>query len=128
MSTGSAAKSELEDAPALTGLIIDARYRVEGHPESVVTGERWLLGPGRHRIGRDRHCRMQLPCPSVSRQHVEIDVMETGGLVVADLGSTNGTQVNGRRVLRLAVSGDFELTVGHQRLRFVEQRSPRTEA
>lgn len=48
--------------------------------------------------------------------------METGGLVVVDLDSTNGTRINGRRVLRQAISGDFELSVGQQRLRFRELR------
>ncbi len=98
-------------------------YQVETPSAEGTAGQRWLLGPGRHRIGRDQQCAICLPCPSVSRQHVELEVMETGGLVVIDLDSTNGTRINGRRILRQAISGDFELGIGQQRLRFRERRS-----
>jgi pSer/pThr/pTyr-binding forkhead associated (FHA) protein len=57
----------------------------------AVTGERPLL------IGRSRGCDLQIPDSDASRRHAEIYRSE-GGFFLRDLGSTNGTFVNGRPV------------------------------
>jgi hypothetical protein len=72
---------------------------------------------GRARIGRSEENDVFLVDPSVSRSHavVEVDGSEP---VVRDLGSTNGTYVNGERVeARFLRDGD-ELTFGNTRMRF----------
>jgi len=56
-----------------------------------ITGERSLL------IGRSRGCDLQIPDSDASRRHAEIYRSE-GGYFLRDLGSTNGTYVNGRPV------------------------------
>lgn len=48
-------------------------------------------------IGRDPSVDLCLPCPSVSGNHAEI-IEEHGQLWLHDLGSTNGTFVNGSRI------------------------------
>ncbi|HEY6101244.1 MAG TPA: diguanylate cyclase [Anaeromyxobacter sp.] len=48
-------------------------------------------------LGRDPDCTVPLPSDDVSRRHARI-APDGGGHVVVDLGSTNGTWVNGRRV------------------------------
>jgi FHA domain len=48
-------------------------------------------------IGRTRHSDVQVDAPSVSRKHAEIALTESG-YVVRDLGSENGTFVNGERI------------------------------
>lgn len=48
-------------------------------------------------IGREEGNLIQLNDERVSRYHVRIQV-ESGNIVLADLGSTNGTKVNGERV------------------------------
>ncbi|MET9730708.1 DUF1707 and FHA domain-containing protein [Streptomyces sp. NPDC006458] len=54
------------------------------------------------RIGRDPACGLRLNHETVSRLHAELT--RQGGLwVLRDLGSTNGTTVNGRRVIGAAV-------------------------
>jgi len=57
--------------------------------------------------GRDADCDQVLDHPMISRRHVRL-VPTTEGLQVEDLGSTNGTYLNGRRILEpaLAQKGD----------------------
>jgi uncharacterized RDD family membrane protein YckC len=58
-------------------------------------------------IGRSRSCDIRLREDTVSRLHAAL-VWRDDGLVVEDLGSSNGTFVNGERVLspRTVVAGD----------------------
>jgi pSer/pThr/pTyr-binding forkhead associated (FHA) protein len=48
-------------------------------------------------LGRKNNCDLRIPLPSVSRQHCEI-LLEDDQARLNDLGSSNGTQVNGERV------------------------------
>jgi hypothetical protein len=69
------------------------------------------------RIGRDPANRLRLSHESVSRVHAELTAQ--GGLwVLRDLGSTNGTTVNGRRVVGAAVVRDGDqVTFGNMSFR-----------
>ena len=51
----------------------------------------------RHAIGRDPGCDLTVSSDSISRRHAQLELRE-GQLVVTDLGSANGTFVNGQRV------------------------------
>jgi pSer/pThr/pTyr-binding forkhead associated (FHA) protein len=68
-------------------------------------------------LGRHDDCVIRIKSSQVSRRHCE--VVETDGkLVVRDLGSSNGTFVNGKRVLgQQALKVGDELTVGSVTLR-----------
>ncbi len=48
-------------------------------------------------VGRAHHCAIVVEHPSVSKEHARVERGE-GGLVVEDLGSTNGTFVNGQKL------------------------------
>src|SRR5687767_13800108 len=48
-------------------------------------------------VGRHGHAALTLPCGTVSCIHAELRI-EDGDLIVKDLGSTNGTFVNGARL------------------------------
>ncbi len=48
-------------------------------------------------LGRKDDCEIIVDCSEVSRHHARITVQE-GGLTLEDLGSTNGTVLNGRRL------------------------------
>lgn len=68
-------------------------------------------------VGRNPDCTIQVTKPSVSRLHSEF-IYNQGVLEVADLGSSNGTFINGREVKRQALRdrdevkcGDFVLRV-----------------
>ncbi|MCS7087889.1 MAG: FHA domain-containing protein [Thermoflexales bacterium] len=62
-----------------------------------MAGQRWALEGERWTIGRDPSCcAIVLPELEVSRRHAEIRRAEDGSLWVTDLGSRNGTWLNGR--------------------------------
>ena len=67
-------------------------------------------------IGRLPECAVVLDDTNISRRHAQV-ALDDGAVVVTDLGSTNGTFVNGRRVTRATVRPGDEITVGISRLR-----------
>ncbi|UCF67311.1 MAG: FHA domain-containing protein [Acidobacteriota bacterium] len=62
-------------------------------------------------IGRDSACTIQLNDPEVSRRHCVL-VHERERLEIIDLGSSNGTLVNGQRVERRALSHGDRIQIG----------------
>lgn len=71
----------------------------------------------RSRIGRSEESEIVLLDPGVSRAHAVVEV--AGGEVsVRDLGSTNGTFLNGRRVETARLRDGDELRFGNSRMRF----------
>jgi len=67
-------------------------------------------------VGRLPECAVVLGDTNVSRRHAQI-ALEGGEIVATDLGSTNGTFVNGRRITRASIRPGDELTIGSSRLR-----------
>jgi len=63
-------------------------------------------------FGRDEDCDVRLDHKSVSKIHCVI-VKTDAGLLLRDLGSTNGTRVNGQRVRRAALSPNDTLAVAN---------------
>ena len=71
-------------------------------------------------IGRSRECEIQLADPNVSRQHAELR-REGDGYVIVDLGSTNGIEVNGRRVKRATLAAGDRIGLGQTELVFEQE-------
>jgi pSer/pThr/pTyr-binding forkhead associated (FHA) protein/S1-C subfamily serine protease len=74
------------------------------------SGERQEVRGRRIRIGRARECEMRpvgLGDTSVSRMHAEVEFPYEGGVVIRDLGSRNGTLLNGA-----AIEDESPLAVG----------------
>ncbi len=86
------------------------------------SGERVTVGHRLVSIGRLPECTVSLNDPNVSRRHAEI--RPGSELTIIDLGSTNGTKVNGLRIdgERVLVDGDI-ISLGSSHLRF-EASSP----
>ncbi|MFF9715076.1 FHA domain-containing protein [Streptomyces sp. NPDC014603] len=81
------AHPELDDAPT--------RLHVVAGPDA---GGVHLLHGGEIRIGRSADADVPLDDPDVSRLHCAVTVGSDGRVAVADLGSTNGTTLDGRPV------------------------------
>jgi pSer/pThr/pTyr-binding forkhead associated (FHA) protein len=61
-------------------------------------------------VGRDEDCDLRLDHKSISKLHCVI-VKTDGLLLIRDLGSTNGTRVNGTRVRRAALLPNDTLSI-----------------
>jgi predicted component of type VI protein secretion system len=62
-------------------------------------------------IGRDEGAKLRIPVPAVSRRHCEVLVSATG-VSIKDLGSSNGTYVNGKKTREASLSPGDLITVG----------------
>jgi hypothetical protein len=61
----------------------------------LMDGKRLVIGAAGATMGRSRQCEVMVDDPNVSRQHAEVRP-RGGSWVVTDLGSTNGSRLNGR--------------------------------
>ncbi len=84
----------------------------------VTEGKRLVVGSGGATVGRSRQCDVMLDDPNISRTHAEVRP-RGGSWVLSDLGSTNGTRLNGRRMTGSEVlkPGD-QIELGTSRITF----------
>lgn len=66
---------------------------IRGTPQ----GHRFFLNEAEMVVGRDPQADISLADPSISRQHAKI-IKKEGRVYLADLGSSNGTVINGRKL------------------------------
>jgi hypothetical protein len=83
----------------------------------TMNGEKRILGERRVVLGRSKECDVQVPDANVSRRHAELR-QEGSVWWVVDLDSTNGTEVNGKRVPRAKLADGDTITVGETDLVF----------
>lgn len=84
----------------------------EPHLVNLTTGRTFTLTPARVLIGRAVNCDIVLNDLNVSRTHAEIRRESTAAWSVADLGSTNGTLVNGRHIAEVMLNEGDRITTG----------------
>jgi pSer/pThr/pTyr-binding forkhead associated (FHA) protein len=70
-------------------------------------------------IGRDPSCRIRLPSTNVSRTHARI-FFRNDEYYIEDLGSTNGTYVNGIRIVKCALRKNDLIYIGGVGILFIE--------
>lgn len=101
-------------------LEVDAT-RVEGSVDWVaaidVDGVRHELKRGTTTVGRGSDSDIQIGDSAASRQHLQLIWDGTAGLA-RDLGSTNGSKINGERFREAALSPGIVITIGQTALQF----------
>jgi hypothetical protein len=104
--------------PSVTGETAITATAVSAATIVLGSGERISLSGDLATIGRQSDCHIVIDDNNVSRIHAEIR-RTAGGWMVTDRGSTNGTKVNGERVVtgRILVNGDT-ITFGSTPVRF----------
>jgi hypothetical protein len=88
----------------------------------VFEGARREVKERRIVIGRSRDCDIQLSDSNVSRRHAELR-QEGASYWIVDLGSTNGMEVNGKRVKRAKLRDGDTVTLGSTEITF-ERETP----
>src|SRR2546421_255988 len=103
------------------------REQFEGYETSLVAELEEYLGEHAKRenygllLGRSRECDIQIEDPNVSRRHAELR-QEGSTYWLVDLDSTNGVEVNGRRVKRAKLETGDTFTVGSTDIAFSTER------
>lgn len=101
-------------------LQIDAS-QVEGTvswaPVLVINGVQHTLKTGTTIIGRGSDADIRVTDDAASRQHLQL-IWDGSSGIARDLGSTNGTKINGQRFREAALSPDTVFTIGQTSLQF----------
>lgn len=84
-------------------------------------GQRLRVDKRRVVLGRSRECDIQIEDSNVSRRHAELRQEGTAFWIV-DLDSTNGLEVNGRKVKRAKLDPGDTFTVGSTEVTFSTER------
>jgi hypothetical protein len=84
-------------------------------------GQRLRVDKRRVVLGRSRECDIQVDDANVSRRHAELRQEGTSFWIV-DLDSTNGLEVNGKRVKRAKLEPGDSFTVGSTEVTFSTER------
>ena len=84
-------------------------------PLLEINGSQYLLTTEKTVLGRGSGCDIVIADPGISRRHLEIDI--TPNCVIArDLGSTNGTYVEGHQVPAATLLDGNTITIGRTRI------------
>jgi hypothetical protein len=83
-------------------------------------GQRHEVAKQRVVIGRSKDADVQVADPNVSRRHAELR-QEGATYWIVDLDSTNGVEVNGKRVKRLKLEDGTRFTVGSTEIKFARE-------
>jgi hypothetical protein len=89
-----------------------------GHARLVSSdGRQYTIAIGSTTIGRGEQATMRLPDVGISRRHARLDY-DGAQVVLTDLGSTNGTLVNGQRISAVALNPGDMIQVGTTTMTF----------
>jgi len=123
------------------GRIVLTPPKAGGKPQITLTvlagpeqGQVFKIARPTTTLGRSNACEIILSDPLVSRQHCQV-LLGMGGVSLRDLGSTNGTFLNGARVTENPLRNQDVLSMGGTRMRFAvelgkpegDSRAPRLD-
>ncbi|MBW3094397.1 FHA domain-containing protein [Bifidobacterium sp. 64T4] len=84
-------------------------------PLLEINGSQYLLTKEKTVLGRGSGCDIVIDDPGISRKHLEIDITPNG-VIARDLGSTNGTYVEGHQVPAATLLDGNTITIGRTRI------------
>ncbi|PLS29240.1 signal peptide protein [Bifidobacterium parmae] len=84
-------------------------------PLLEINGSQYLLTKEKTILGRGSGCDIVIDDPGISRKHLEIDITPNG-VIARDLGSTNGTYVEGHQVPAATLLDGNTITIGRTRI------------
>ena len=87
-------------------------------------GKHFQLSLPEQKIGREASSDIQLFDSEASRSHAEVRVAVDGKCELIDLGSSNGTKVNGKRITRKQLSSGDRIEIGTTLLIFTGTGPP----
>lgn len=109
------------DDSLTTGVLQIDASQVEGAvswiPMIEVEGVQHALRNGTTIVGRGSDADIRVTDSAASRQHLQL-IWDGKAGIARDLGSTNGTKINGQRFREAALSPDTVITIGKTALRF----------
>jgi len=107
--------------PPPTQAVSPEELGVEQEPVTLTyDGTRHEVKKRRVVLGRSRDCDIQLSDSNVSRRHAELR-QEGVSYWIVDLGSTNGMEVNGKRVKRAKLRDGDTITLGSTDVTFSQE-------
>jgi hypothetical protein len=104
-------------AYAIVGRLVEGKGGSGAGSIVLPSGDRFTLTESIITIGRHPDSNLVLADPNVSRNHAEIRP-QGDRYEIVDLGSTNGSRVNGVRVSTQVLNDGDELMFGNTRMRF----------
>ncbi|GAA1600585.1 FhaA domain-containing protein [Leucobacter chromiireducens] len=109
------------DESLTTGVLEITATQVEGSVNWVaaidVDGQRHELPRGTTTVGRGSDCGIRITDTAASRKHLEI-IWDGSAGIARDLGSTNGSKINGQRFREAALQPGITFTIGQTALTF----------
>ncbi|RSX55226.1 phosphopeptide-binding protein [Bifidobacterium dolichotidis] len=85
--------------------------QMQDYPILEINNSQYLLTKDKTIIGRGSGCDIVIDDPGISRKHLEIDITDNG-VIARDLGSTNGTYVEGHQVPAATLLDGNTITIG----------------
>ena len=87
------------------------------HPIIDIDGDKWLLTEPVTVIGRGSEADIVVNDSGVSRRHLELRITPTG-VIATDLGSTNGSFVEGHRIDAATLLDGNQIVIGRTKILF----------
>lgn len=79
---------------------------------NMATGQQVPITHWENVIGRSKNCDVTIDFPTVSRNHAVLTRYDDGSWTITDVGSKEGTWVNGRRVQICALTSKEKISIG----------------
>ena len=100
--------------------MVEVTLKMPGQPDSPLS-----IPPGQYQVGSSEAVPIQLPFVGVSKLHCVLQAQESS-LRIADLGSSNGTYLNGQRIGRefVDVPADSDIEIGSVHIVVGAARAP----